>query len=278
MASLVDALRALTVDFARLCLWLVLLLIVFAPLEKRWALHPRKLFRKEFGTDLFYYFLSGFAPRFFLIAPLTLITASIHRAMPGGFYSHVAALPLWLRFFAAIVVADIGGYWGHRWSHEIPLLWRFHSVHHGPEEIDWLINSHAHPVDMAFTRLCGLVPLYLLGLAQPLGSSLDLVPVLYTVVATAWGFFIHANLRWRLAGLEWLVSSPAFHHWHHANDNADTIDKNYAALLPWLDRCFGTYYMPAQTWPAKYGTDTTLPPTMAGQIFQPFTTGSVRPN
>src|ERR1035438_7661357 len=31
------------------------------------------------------------------------------------------------------------------------------------EEIDWLVNTRAHPVDMVFTRLCGLVPLYVLG-------------------------------------------------------------------------------------------------------------------
>jgi hypothetical protein len=30
-----------------------------------------------------------------------------------------------------------------------------------------------------------------------------------------WGYFVHANLRWRLGPLEWIVATPGFHHWHH---------------------------------------------------------------
>ena len=29
----------------------------------------------------------------------------------------------------------------HRLSHQTPFLWRFHSVHHAPEHIDWLVNT-----------------------------------------------------------------------------------------------------------------------------------------
>ena len=140
------------------------------------------------------------------------------------------------------MVGEFGSYWGHRWSHQIPLLWRFHAKNHSAEEIDWLVNSKAHPVDMAFTRLCGLVPMYLLGLAQPAGNSLDPVPVIVTITGTMWGFFIHSNIKWRFGFLEVLLSSPAFHHWHHTNDNPSVINKNFSSMLPWVDKCFGTFY------------------------------------
>jgi sterol desaturase/sphingolipid hydroxylase (fatty acid hydroxylase superfamily) len=262
-----------TVDLLRLCAWLALLLAIFAPLEKRWALHPRKLFRKAFGTDVVYFFLSGLAPKLLLVVPISLVAAGVHRVVPIGFYYWVAEIPLGLRFAAAIVVGEIGAYWGHRWSHEIPILWRFHAVHHGVEEVDWLVNSHAHPLDLVFTRLCGLFPMYVLGLAQPMSNGLDMVPILFIVVGTAWGFFIHANVRWRLGWLEGLVSSPAFHHWHHTNDGPERINKNYSALLPWVDRCFGTFYLPKQAWPMKYGTDAPTPSSLAGQLFRPFVPG-----
>jgi sterol desaturase/sphingolipid hydroxylase (fatty acid hydroxylase superfamily) len=118
-------------------------------------------------------------------------------------------------------------------------------IHHSAEHVDWLVNTRAHPVDMVFTRLCGLVPLSVLGLAAPLGGSASLIPVIVLFLGTVWGFFVHANVRWRFGRLEWLSATPAFHHWHHTNDGPAYVDKNYAAMLPWINRLFGTFYFAA---------------------------------
>ena len=257
-------------DVIRLCVWLVLLMIIFVPIERRWGLHRQKVFRKAFGADLVYYFLSSLLPKLLLVLPMTLVAAGLHHLTPGGFYAWVASVPFWIRLPAAMVVGEVGAYWAHRWSHEIPLLWRFHAIHHSAEEIDWLVNSRAHPVDMVFTRLCSLVPMYVLGLAQPAGNDVDLVPLLITVGGTLWGFFIHANVKWRLGWIEWLLSSPAFHHWHHTNDGPERINKNYASMLPCVDLCFGTFYLPRREWPAKYGSDTPISAGLAKQLFQPL--------
>jgi sterol desaturase/sphingolipid hydroxylase (fatty acid hydroxylase superfamily) len=258
------------VSLLKLCIWLGLLFVVFVPLERRFALHPRKGLRSTFGLDVAYYFLSGVLPKLLLILPLTLLTAALHRLSPNAFYDWVGTLPTIARVAAAMVVGEVGAYWGHRWSHESTFLWRFHAIHHGAEEIDWLVNSRAHPVDMVFTRICSMVPMYLLGLAQPMGNTLDFVPALVTVLGTFWGFFIHANVSWRLGPLEWLISTPAFHHWHHTNDGPERINKNYAPMLPWIDKCFGTLYLPKASWPEKYGTDTPLAPGLAGQLLDPI--------
>jgi sterol desaturase/sphingolipid hydroxylase (fatty acid hydroxylase superfamily) len=94
------------------------------------------------------------------------------------------------------------------------------------------------------------------------------VPLLIMLIGTLWGFFIHANLRWRFGWLELLVSTLAFHQWHHTNDVH--VNRNYASMLPVMDKLFGTWYAPKQQWPAKYGIDGTMAPGLVGQLLQPF--------
>lgn len=264
-------------ELVGLCIWLILLLIVFVPLERIFGDRSQKVLRQSFGADLFYYFLNGILPKLLLVGSLTVLSAVLHRLVPLAFYSSVATMPLWLRLSAALVVNEIGGYWGHRWSHQIPFLWRFHAIHHSAEEIDWLVTVKAHPIDMFFTRLCAMVPVYVLGLAQPLGNRVDFVPVAVTAFTMYWAYFLHANVTWRLGWLEWLISTPAFHHWHHTNDGPEFIDKNYAATFPWVDKLFGTFYLP-QSWPMKYGSDTPVASDVPGQLFDPIGIGSGESN
>lgn len=258
------------VDVFRLGIWLVLLMIIFVPLERLCALHQQQVLRKGYLTDLGYYFLNSLLPKLLLALPLSMIAMGLHRSIPSGLYSWVAGMPLWTRFAAAMIVGEFGIYWGHRWSHEIPILWRFHAIHHSAEEMDWLVNTRAHPLDMVFTRLCGLIPIYVLGLAQPMGNTVDLVPLLYGIAGTVWSFVIHANVRWRFGWLEWLVSTPAFHHWHHTKGGPEVINKNYAAIFPWVDKLFGTFYLPRKQWPMKYGIEAPTAPGLARQLLQPF--------
>jgi sterol desaturase/sphingolipid hydroxylase (fatty acid hydroxylase superfamily) len=257
------------IDVLRLGIWLLLLMGVFMPLERLFGVHPKKVFRKSFLVDLGYYFLSSLLPKALLIVPMALIAAGLHYIVPSGLHAWVAGMSLWTRLAAALVVGEVGFYWGHRWTHEIPLLWRFHAIHHSAEEIDWLVNTRAHPVDIVFVRLCGFVPMYALGLAQPMrGTTVDTVPLIIMLVATLWGFFIHANLHWRLGWLGLLISTPAFHHWHHSND--EHVNKNYASMLPCMDKLFGTWYLPKKQWPTKFGIDAPMGQGLAEQLLQPL--------
>lgn len=265
---------SLLVNIVRMAAWLFILTALFVPLERLFAAHPQRIFRKQVVLDVAYYFLNSVGTIAALAFPMAILATILNRLIPGPVLTLTASMPFWARVVAALVVGEIGFYWGHRWSHEIPLLWRFHSVHHSAEEVDFLSNTRAHPVDLAFTRLCGFVPLYAVGLAQGTGNRTDLVPLLVVFVGTIWGFFIHANLRWRFGWLESVIATPAFHRWHHTND--ERRDHNYASMLPFFDRIFGTYYVP-NVWPSCYGIDEEMSPNLARQLLarRPFGPRSV---
>lgn len=260
-------LKALPLELFRLSVWLLLLAVIFVPLERLFAGHRQKVLRAFALSDIGYYFLNNFAPKLFMVPVMGLIGWGLHFLVPQGVYAFSGSLPLVVRLLAGLVVGDIGYYWCHRAMHEIPLLWRFHALHHGAEEIDWLVSTRAHPVDVAFGHTAGLIPLYALGLAQPLGGQSDPVTQWFIVIGTIWSFFIHANLNWRFGPLEWLVSTPAFHHWHHTKSGP--INRNYASMVPALDLVFGTYHLPGRL-PGDYGIETPLPTDMAGQLLEPF--------
>ena len=254
----------------RLSVWLLLLAVIFTPLERLFAVHPKEVFRKDVAADLFYYFLSSLTPALLLSVPLSVLAWGVHHVIPSAYMEWVGGLPLAVRVVVSLVVGEIGFYWGHRWSHEIPALWGFHAVHHSAEHMDFLVNTRAHPVDLIFTRLCGLVPLYMLGLASPFSGRGTLIPLLLSLVGTGWGFFIHSNVRWRLGPVEHVIATPAFHHWHHTNDDPALYNKNYSSLLPFVDRIFGTLYLPKGKHPERYGIDQKLAPDVMGQLVEPF--------
>jgi sterol desaturase/sphingolipid hydroxylase (fatty acid hydroxylase superfamily) len=259
--------HAMLTTFLRLSAWLALLVVIFVPLERLFAAHPQKILRKGIGTDLGYFFITSLLPAAVLSGPMAFVALMIHRVIPSNILAVTENWPIWLKTIAALVAAEIGYYWGHRLSHEIPFLWRFHSIHHSAQEVDFLVNTRAHPIDLVFGRFCALLPIYILGLGSPKSASGSLVPVIATLITTTWGFFIHANLRFRFGPLEWLISTPAFHHWHHTLSGP--INRNYASTLPWLDRIFGTHHLPKE-WPTAYGTVDKLPDSLTDQLFYPL--------
>ena len=267
--SLLQSLQSLpgpVVDVLRLAIWLAALTVLFVPLERFFGQRHGGRSRTELISDLGFYFLSSLLPAVLLAMPLALVAVAGQRLLPELVPATLAALPLWGKILLGLLIGEVGTYWGHRLSHEIAWLWRFHAVHHSTSHMYFLANTRTHPVDMVVTRLFGMTPLYLLGLAGP-GASGSAAPLALLLVGTIWGFFIHANLRWRFGPLEWLVATPAFHHWHHSK--FEHINRNYASTLPVLDRVFGTHYLP-RSWPAAVGIEAPMPVSLGGQLLAPL--------
>lgn len=229
--------------------WFLLNLIVysaiFIPLERLFARLPdQPLFRASWRTDFTYFFISAL-----LVQVMTLITLRpamvlFDWATTPALQATVRAWPAVVQFLALIVVTDFTQYWVHRAFHAVPILWRFHAVHHSADEMDWLAGSRLHIVDIAVTRGLTYVPIYVAGFSEgPLMA--------YLVLVSAQATFIHANVRLEFGPLRYLLATPQFHHWHHAAER-EAVDKNFAVHLPALDAIFGTAYLPDR-WPSSYG-------------------------
>jgi sterol desaturase/sphingolipid hydroxylase (fatty acid hydroxylase superfamily) len=148
----------------------------------------------------------------------------------------VAALPLPIQLGLALVLGDFVAYWGHRLQHRVDFLWRFHSVHHTAEKLDWLAAHREHPLDGIYTQTLVNLPAIALGLS--LEHAFGLV-----AFRSLWAILIHANVRIPLGPVRMMFGAPELHHWHHAR-RRDV--GNYANLAPWLDWLFGTYYCAPQ--------------------------------
>jgi len=252
--------------------WLALSSLIFLPLEALFPVRRTDGAQRELGTNLGWFFINTLVTLPLLAMPTALIGHGVHQLMPAALPSAAASLPLWARMALAMIIGEIGFYWGHRWSHAWPWLWRFHAVHHSATRLSYLVNTRMHPVDMVFTRLCGLLLLIVTGLASPLGGATDNMIVGFVLLSgSLWSYLIHANVRLRLRPLTWVIATPKFHHWHHAY--GDDRGHNFASMLPIMDKLFGTYRVPAE-WPSRYGTETPVGEDLASQFLAPF--GSAR--
>ncbi|MGB7687530.1 MAG: sterol desaturase family protein, partial [Pseudolabrys sp.] len=133
--------------------------IVFAVLTHWSACNPgRPWWRKrEIATDICYWFLIPLAARFVRIGFMVMGAAYIYdirgaealiKFYDDGF-GPLAQLPLWAQALTFLIVSDFLTYWIHRGFHGDG-LWKYHSVHHSSEELDWISAARFHPVNIFF--------------------------------------------------------------------------------------------------------------------------------
>jgi len=249
--------------------WFLLNLIaysaVFIPLERLFARLPEQdVFRSHWRTDLVYFFLSALLVQVTTLLMMKPAMTLFTWAVSGNVQKLVSSQPLVIQFIEILVLTDFVQYWVHRAFHRVPMLWRFHRIHHSADVMDWLAGSRLHLVDVAVTRGLTYVPIYVLGFSE---TALIAYVAFVSIQAT----FIHANVRFNFGRLRWVMATPQFHHWHHGAE-PEAVDKNFAVHLPLLDRMFGTCHLPGDRWPASYGlaAGKAVPPGYVRQLVDPF--------
>ena len=208
-----------------------------------------------------------------IAVPLALeaaLMAGMHLAATGltdalGYSLWPSDWPVSAQLVLALVLAEFGQYWLHRALHEVPVLWRWHAVHHSAPRLYWLNGARAHPLEVAANYMVGVVVLVLLGVPE--------VPLtLYLLFAGTNTAFQHSNVRMRIGWLSRLCSQAELHRWHHSQDVAEA-NANYGIVLSVWDVVFGTWFLPRDRPPPEkpgIGDMPDFPRGYLGQFLAPF--------
>lgn len=136
----------------------------------------------------------------------------------------------------AFVILDFAVWLEHVASHKIPILWRFHRMHHADTGFDVTTALRFHPVEILLSMIWKSLIIILLG--PPVVAVL-----LFEIVLNGTAMFNHANARLPLPvdrAVRRFLVTPDMHRVHHSIIRRET-DSNYGFNFPFWDRLFGTY-------------------------------------
>ena len=163
---------------------------------------------------------------------------------------HWLEMPAWMELFVAIFLFDLWMYLWHRANHGLPVLWRFHRMHHSDPEMDATTALRFHIGELVLSSFIRFGVLFLLGLRlwQLIFYETILLPVI---------LFHHSNValpeKWdRL--FRTLLVTPNMHRVHHSHLQPET-DSNYASIFSFWDRLGRSFRKKENLLTLHYGLD-----------------------
>ena len=133
----------------------VALFLIFRPLEIVFAARRQKLFRPGWFTDLCFFLGQYLLWGGMVLWLLLKFGGWIDGIVPARFRAAVAGQAIWIQAIEVVLLSDLLIYWGHRLQHRVGFLWRFHSIHHSAEHLDWLAAHREHPIDTIYMMNAG---------------------------------------------------------------------------------------------------------------------------
>jgi sterol desaturase/sphingolipid hydroxylase (fatty acid hydroxylase superfamily) len=214
------------------------LFALFATLE---ALAPRRARSQQRSarwlTNLSIVVLDTLALRALAIAlPLLAVGAAVDAGRMGWGLFNALDWPLWLEVVLAILILDLAIWAQHLVTHKVPILWRFHRVHHADRDFDVTTALRFHPVEILASMMLKIGLVYLLGPAA-------LAVLLFEIILNGTAMFNHSNLRlplWLDRVVRLVLVTPDMHRVHHSIHRHEH-DSNYGFALSVWDRIFRTY-------------------------------------
>lgn len=175
--------------------------------------------------------------------------------------------PAWLSIPATVFILDLTAYTWHRANHSLPILWRFHAVHHSDDVFEASTALRFHFGELVASLAVRVLIVGLFGL-----SILGLLT--FEVIYQFCNIFEHGNTK--LGGrLEHAMSlvfvTPAVHRKHHSLEVKD-LHSNFATIFSWWDKLFGTYHSASSDERIEVGVKGLRDLNLRALLRQPFRT------
>lgn len=171
-----------------------------------------------------------------LILPVSAIALAMEaQANDWGILGQIS-LAHSVKIFAAILILDLAIYLQHVVFHAVPILWRFHQMHHADMEVDVTTGVRFHPLSVLLSGAIKLAVVLVIG-APPAAV------LAFEILLNASSLFNHSNIRIPAAierTLRLVIVTPDMHRVHHSSDARET-NRNFGFNFPWWDRLFHTY-------------------------------------
>ena len=145
-------------------------------------------------------------------------------------------LPAWLDTVAGCLLLDLTLYHWHYLTHRVPLLWRFHRVHHADLDMDATTGIRFHAGELLISILFRAAQVTLFGVSR---RALSIWNTLLLAEVT----FHHSNVALpesveRRIGA--LLVTPRMHGIHHSTV-PDELNSNWSSGLTIWDHLHGTF-------------------------------------
>jgi sterol desaturase/sphingolipid hydroxylase (fatty acid hydroxylase superfamily) len=238
------------------------LAVLFIALERVWPrVSGQRLLRRGWLSDAAYIVFNSKYVGILLGYVTALWLGHLNAIFARGW---LASWPWWAQFVALLVSIDFVKWSIHNLLHRVPWLWEFHKVHHSIVELDWIGDWRFHWGEMLVYNGLLYAPTALLGASAEVALAVG-------VFDTLIGHFAHANLRWRIGWLKYVINSPQMHIWHHNHPDCGPANRNFGLTLSVWDWLFGTAHLPEHD-PARLGFEgiERYPGELPGQWWAPF--------
>ncbi|CAN5136292.1 sterol desaturase family protein [soil metagenome] len=178
--------------------------------------------------------IPAFALLRILFIPAMVWLATQNRQWHFGL-NYLFDAPASIKAMISFLLLDYSNYIWHILLHKLPILWRFHIVHHTDLDLDISTAFRFH-----FGEMIGSV--FFRGAAILLIGASPIMVLIYEIVFEAATQFHHSN--WKLPFLlekvlNYFIVTPRMHGIHHSMIRKET-DSNYSVIFSFWDRIHKT--------------------------------------